>query len=112
MSVLVAVWALLAVAVAATVVIGFVVDSVPKRYLKQERRPCCRGSSWTFWGRGMGDAAHVPSSMRRERIAVIALEGQDGLADAAAAIDTQSGRCLAFWGPDFPPGPATPAAHQ
>ncbi len=38
----------------------------------------------------------------RDAVAIIELEGQD-VEDAVAVIDAQSGRMLAFIGPDFPP---------
>ena len=40
---------------------------------------------------------------KRELVSVIELEGQ-GVEDAVAVIDVQSGRMLAFVGPDFPAG--------
>jgi hypothetical protein len=40
---------------------------------------------------------------KRELVSVIELEGQ-GVEDAVAIIDPQSGRMMAFIGPDFPPG--------
>jgi hypothetical protein len=41
---------------------------------------------------------------REQPVALLELQGQDGIGDAVAVIDAQNGRCLAFVGPDFPPG--------
>ena len=53
-----------------------------------------------------------PPWMRRNDIAVAELKGLDGVEDAAVAINRESGRLLAFWGPDFPPGHAFAAVHE
>jgi hypothetical protein len=45
----------------------------------------------------------VPWLQKREFVAIIELEGQ-GVEDAVAVIDAQSGRMIAFIGPDFPAG--------
>ncbi len=42
--------------------------------------------------------------LRGRDVAVVELEGQGDIADAVAIIDAQSGRMLAFIGPDFPVG--------
>ena len=50
-----------------------------------------------------GAASDLPQWLRREHIAVVQFEDKDNIESAAAAIDTRSGRWLAFWGPNFPP---------